>query len=60
MPFYEYKCFECDLTEELLLSITQRELPRVCPKCSGEMERILSAGNFQLIGKGFYKPSTIK
>ncbi|MDP8255866.1 MAG: zinc ribbon domain-containing protein [Candidatus Alcyoniella australis] len=41
MPLYEYKCKECGLEFDELVSLSKRDQVR-CPKCQGDPERKLS------------------
>ncbi|GAB5046748.1 FmdB family zinc ribbon protein [Thermodesulfovibrio sp. TK110] len=43
MPFYEYKCKECNITFQVLKSISKRDEPEKCPNCgSSQTERLIS------------------
>ena len=54
MPTYEYKCKKCDYHFEEFQSITSSPLTD-CPKCDGEVIRIISGGaGFLFKGDGFY------
>jgi putative FmdB family regulatory protein len=55
MPTYEYECKECGHAFEKFQSITARPI-RVCPKCGGEVVRLISAGSGLIFkGSGFYE-----
>ena len=54
MPIYEYICKECNQKHEALQKISDESLT-VCPKCGGELEKIVSLGSFALKGSGWYK-----
>ena len=53
MPLYEYRCLECG---ELLEKIQKFSDPPLttCPKCGGELERLLSSPAIQFKGSGWY------
>jgi putative FmdB family regulatory protein len=54
MPTYEYKCSECSHVFEIFQVITDEPV-KVCPKCGGEVNRLIGAGAGLLFkGKGFY------
>ena len=54
MPTYEYRCNECSHEFEEFHSITADPI-KICPKCEGEVERLISAGNGLIFkGSGFY------
>ncbi len=36
MPFYEYRCTDCQNQFELMRSITQRDMSAECPDCGSE------------------------
>ena len=54
MPIYEYKCTECEFQFERIQKFT--DLPiKLCPQCSGDVEKLLSLSSFHLKGNGWYK-----
>ena len=54
MPTYEYRCTACDHVFEEFQSIKAEPLT-VCPKCSGEVKRVIGPGaGFIFKGSGFY------
>jgi len=55
MPTYEYQCQACGHTTEYFQSV--KEPPRtVCPKCNGELKRLVSSGAGLIFkGSGFYE-----
>ncbi len=54
MPTYEYRCRSCSHYFEVFQKITEEPV-KVCPKCGGEVERLISAGAGLLFkGSGFY------
>jgi len=54
MPIYEYECKKCKHVKEIVMRIVD-EPPRtmVCPKCKGEMKKIISQTSFILKGRGW-------
>lgn len=54
MPLYEYQCKECGRRTEKIQKFSDPELT-VCPYCSGELERTLTAPAIQFKGGGWYK-----
>jgi putative FmdB family regulatory protein len=56
MPIYEYKCVECDSSQEKLQSYMQRKDEIKCDKCDGTAKRLeVNKTSFSLKGKGWYK-----
>jgi len=54
MPTYEYLCQGCGGKFELLQRITEEPV-KICPKCGGSSQRIISPGaGFLFKGSGFY------
>lgn len=53
MPIYEYTCNGCNEELEINQKITDEPLS-VCPKCSGELTKMISRSSFQLKGSGWY------
>lgn len=54
MPTYEYRCFDCGHQFEEFQSIVDSPI-RVCPKCGGRVERLISGGSGLIFkGSGFY------
>lgn len=54
MPTYEYRCRGCCHSFEVFQKIKDEPV-KVCPKCGGEVERLISAGAGLLFkGSGFY------
>lgn len=54
MPTYEYRCKVCSYDFELFQKITDEPV-KTCPKCGGEVQRLISAGAGLLFkGSGFY------
>lgn len=56
MPYYDYKCKECDSIVEFNKSIVEPH-PTKCPNCDKEgLERIFtSAPSTEFKGKGWFK-----
>ncbi|HVE71610.1 MAG TPA: FmdB family zinc ribbon protein [Thermoanaerobaculia bacterium] len=54
MPIYEYQCKQCDERHEIIQRFSDAPLT-VCPKCSGEMKKLISSPAIQFKGSGFYK-----
>ena len=54
MPIYEYQCKECGHRFERIQRIADASVNE-CPKCKGEVERLISASAVQFKGSGFYK-----
>ncbi|GMO59508.1 MAG: zinc ribbon domain-containing protein [Termitinemataceae bacterium] len=54
MPTYEYKCKKCNDEFEIFQSMMEEPL-KICPKCSGEVMRLISGGGGVIFkGGGFY------
>ena len=53
MPLYEYQCKQCRQRMEKIQSFTAPH-EKVCPKCGGELERVISAPAIQFKGAGWY------
>jgi putative FmdB family regulatory protein len=55
MPTYEYACQRCGHNFEEFQSITAEPLKK-CPRCNGELQRLLGAGSGLIFkGSGFYQ-----
>jgi putative FmdB family regulatory protein len=54
MPLYEYQCSACKERTEILQRVSDPAYTH-CPKCGGEMKKLLSAPAIQFKGSGFYK-----
>ena len=54
MPIYEYQCKECSERHEIIQKISDAPLAH-CPKCGGEMKKLISSPAIQFKGSGFYK-----
>ncbi|HEV7667783.1 MAG TPA: FmdB family zinc ribbon protein [Thermoanaerobaculia bacterium] len=53
MPIYEYQCLQCGTRTEHLQKFSDPPLP-ACPKCGGEVKKLISSPAFQFKGSGFY------
>ena len=53
MPLYEYQCLACGEKSEILQRFDSPPLA-ACPKCGGEVKKLLSSPAFQFKGSGFY------
>ena len=54
MPIYEYQCKQCGERHEIIQRISEEPLTP-CPKCGGEMKKLISSPAIQFKGSGFYK-----
>ncbi|HVG24334.1 MAG TPA: FmdB family zinc ribbon protein [Thermoanaerobaculia bacterium] len=54
MPIYEYQCIQCNERHEIIQRFSDAPLS-VCPKCGGEMKKLISSPAIQFKGSGFYK-----
>ena len=54
MPLYEYQCMACNERSEILQKISDPPYSH-CPKCGGEMKKLISSPAIQFKGSGFYK-----
>lgn len=54
MPIYEYQCKSCNERHEIIQKISDDPLTH-CPKCGGDMKKLLSSPAIQFKGSGFYK-----
>jgi putative FmdB family regulatory protein len=53
MPIYEYQCLSCGKRTEILQRMDEAPLA-TCPKCGGEVKKLVSAPAFQFKGSGWY------
>src|SRR5690242_2451980 len=53
MPLYEYECLACGERSEILQRFSDPPLA-ACPKCGGEVKKLLSSPAFQFKGTGWY------
>jgi putative FmdB family regulatory protein len=54
MPLYEYQCQACGERVEVIQKVSDPPYSH-CPKCGGEMKKLVSAPAIQFKGSGFYK-----
>ena len=54
MPNYEYKCADCDTSEEHYRAFGEQDNFPNCQYCQKEMARVWSANPVQFKGTGFY------
>lgn len=55
MPTYEYKCNQCGYVFELFQTMSAEPV-KVCPKCKGEVKRLIGPGAGPIFkGTGFYQ-----
>ena len=53
MPLYEYKCYGCGKTFEVIQKFSDAPL-ETHPECGGNLERLLSPPALQFKGSGWY------
>jgi len=53
MPLYEYRCLECLSLFEVLQRLADEPLKK-CPKCGGELQKLISRSAIQFKGSGWY------
>jgi putative FmdB family regulatory protein len=53
VPLYEYDCRKCHARTERIEKLNGPHL-RVCPKCKGPVDRIVSRSAIQFKGSGWY------
>jgi putative FmdB family regulatory protein len=54
MPLYEYQCKQCAERVEIIQRVSDPPYTR-CPKCGGQMRKLISSPAIQFKGSGFYK-----
>ena len=54
MPLYEYQCTKCGERTEIIQKMSDPPYSH-CPKCGGDMKKLLSSPAIQFKGSGFYK-----
>ena len=54
MPLYEYECQSCKERVEIIQKFSDPPYSH-CPKCGGDMKKLLSSPAIQFKGSGFYK-----
>jgi len=53
MPLYEYRCRRCRSRLEMLQRVNEQPL-KTCPKCGGELEKLVSPAAIRFKGTGWY------
>jgi len=53
VPIYEYECTKCGHVFDAIQKVSDKPL-RKCEKCSGKVERLISAPAIQFKGTGWY------
>jgi len=54
MPLYEYECTKCGERIEIIQKFSD-PLYTHCPKCGGDVRKLISSAAIQFKGSGFYK-----
>jgi putative FmdB family regulatory protein len=54
MPLYEYQCAKCGERTEIIRKFADPPHTH-CPKCGGEVRKLISSPAIQFKGSGFYK-----
>ena len=54
MPLYEYQCAKCGERVEIIQKMSDPPYAH-CPKCGGDMKKLISSPAIQFKGSGFYK-----
>lgn len=54
MPLYEYACQKCGERIEIIQQLSDPPYS-ICPKCGGELRKLISSPAIQFKGSGFYK-----
>ena len=54
MPLYEYQCQKCGERVEIIQKFSDPPYTH-CPKCGGDMKKLISSPAIQFKGSGFYK-----
>jgi putative FmdB family regulatory protein len=54
MPLYEYQCTQCGERLEIIQRLSDPPYAH-CPKCGGDMKKLVSAPAIQFKGSGWYK-----
>jgi len=53
MPLYDYKCTKCGYIFEVQQKISEEPLKH-CPKCKGQIKRLISPAGIIFKGSGFH------
>lgn len=54
MPIYEYQCTACNERHEIIHRFSDAPATH-CPKCGGDLKKLISSPAIQFKGSGFYK-----
>jgi putative FmdB family regulatory protein len=54
MPLFEYQCTQCGERVEVIQRLSDPPYSH-CPKCGGDMKKLISAPAIQFKGSGWYK-----
>jgi putative FmdB family regulatory protein len=54
MPIYEYQCRQCNERHEVIQRFSDAPASE-CPKCGGDLKKLISSPAIQFKGSGFYK-----
>lgn len=58
MPIYEYRCQECKILFETIVTSTETSVEVVCPKCSSSVvKKTISASSFRIASGSSAIPS---
>lgn len=61
MPIYEAQCPKCNNIEEVICLYEEYvSCLFTCNECKTQMTKVISTGNFNLKGEGFYKQNSSK
>lgn len=53
MPLYEYQCESCEERVEVIQKFSDPPYTH-CPKCGGDLKKLISSPAIQFKGSGFY------
>ena len=53
LPLYEYRCQKCGAVNEKIQKFSDPPL-KICEKCGGKLERLVSSSAIQFKGSGWY------
>jgi putative FmdB family regulatory protein len=59
MAIYEYQCTLCNKIHEIWQKMSDEPI-KLCPDCSGPVNKLISSSTFQLTGGGWYADSYSK
>jgi len=60
MPVYEFRCTHCKTTEDIRLSISDRNEDQLCRSCDSIMHRMISASPVNFVGDGWCRARQAK